>query len=126
MRISDWSSDVCSSDLHLYTGQVIDLKILDCRIYVLADTAKRNVVEIGHNAGIAATGVALPAQDVIRRFPCAAAAPHIQARRVEDQIIGTFDLTLHQLLGNACTGPCWDMDLECRGPFPLPDRKSIG
>src|SRR3546814_1456911 len=98
MRISDWSSDVCSSDLlqhivvadlgidiaaelvarldrreqhraagaafteqrslralqHLYTGQVIDLKILDCRIYVLADAAKRNIVEIGHNAGIAA------------------------------------------------------------------------
>src|SRR3546814_12082215 len=83
MRISDWSSDVCSSDLHLYTGQVIDLKILDCRIYVLADTAKRNVVEIGHNAGIAAKGVALPAQEVIRRFPCAAAAPPIQARCVE-------------------------------------------
>src|SRR3546814_10784096 len=99
MRISDWSSDVCSSDLHLYTGQVIDLKILDCRIYVLADTAKRNVVEIGHNAGIAAKGVALPAQEVIRRFPCAAAAPHIQARCVEGQIIGTFDLPLPQLLG---------------------------
>src|SRR3546814_11883375 len=27
---------------HLYTGQVIDLKILDCRIYVLADAAKRD------------------------------------------------------------------------------------
>src|SRR3546814_20068368 len=98
MRISDWSSDVCSSDLHLYTGQVIDLKILDCRIYVLADTAKRNVVEIGHNAGIAAKGVALPAQEVIRRFPCAAAAPHIQARCVEGQIIGTFD----QIGGASC------------------------
>src|SRR3546814_10499306 len=82
-----------SSDL------VIDLKILDCRIYVLADTAKRNVVEIGHNAGIAAKGVALPAQAVIMRFPCAAAAPHIQARCVEGQIIGTFDLPLPQLLG---------------------------
>src|SRR3546814_17946841 len=65
----------------------------------LADTAKRNVVEIGHNAGIAAKGVALPAQEVIRRFPCAAAAPHIQARCVEGQIIGTFDLPLPQLLG---------------------------
>src|SRR3546814_16394501 len=110
MRISDWSS-TCALPIfdrreqhraagaafteqrplralqHLYTGQVIDLKILDCRIYVLADTAKRNVVEIGHNAGIAAKGVALPAQAVIRRFPGAAAAPHIQARCVEGQIV---------------------------------------
>src|SRR3546814_9026042 len=99
MRISDWSSDVCSSDLHLYTGQVIDLKILDCRIYVLADTAKRNVVEIDHNAGIAAKGVALPAQEVIRRFPCAAAASHIQARCVEGQILETFALLHPQLPG---------------------------
>src|SRR3546814_4629952 len=52
-----------------------------------------------YNAGIAAKGVALPAQEVIRRFPCAAAAPHIQARCVEGQIIGTFDLPLPQLLG---------------------------
>src|SRR3546814_4593301 len=120
MRISDWSSDVCSSDLHLYTGQVIDLKILDCRIYVLADTAKRNVVEIGHNAGIAAKGVALPAQEVIRRFPCAAAAPHIQARCVEGQIIGTFDLPLPQLLGRDSGNS--DRDL-LQALFPL-DRKS--
>src|SRR3546814_4638820 len=110
MRISDWSSDVCSSDL---------LKILDCRIYVLADTAKRNVVEIGHNAGIAAKGVALPAQEVIRRFPCAAAAPHIQARCVEGQIIGTFDLPLPQLLGRDSGNS--DRDL-LQALFPLAGR----
>src|SRR3546814_17348369 len=62
MRISDWSSDVCSSDLHKGGTRKIQVEVRKKRVFVKRateeqDTTSITAVPIGGAAGI--TGVAL-------------------------------------------------------------------
>src|SRR3546814_7910793 len=65
MRISDWSSDVCSSDLSIF-DQPADLVILDHHI--------------GTGQQVAQFGLALPGRDIDRNAALAAVAAMIIGR----------------------------------------------
>src|SRR3546814_13577136 len=47
MRISDWSSDVCSSDLVLITGRAIGQKIGSGKVRIVADISEMDQVKAG-------------------------------------------------------------------------------
>src|SRR3546814_18049628 len=53
MRISDWSSDVCSSDLLVAPGEIDDLRHLGFRHLISIDAADAEAppVDVKHDAG---------------------------------------------------------------------------
>src|SRR3546814_17704130 len=83
MRISDWSSDVCSSDLHKGGTRKIQVEVRKKRVFVKRateeqDTTSITAVPIGGAAGI--TGVALENLDP--------QATSITSKRSEERRVG--------------------------------------
>src|SRR3546814_4111524 len=75
MRISDWSSDVCSSDLHRPVDlrrylEVLFLQQLIEPRQVLRGGAAGHMVQRQHGVGLAAAEVGLQFDDGVTAAPC--------------------------------------------------------
>src|SRR3546814_11555982 len=59
MRISDWSSDVCSSDLHKVKHQVLNARHHEQEAYIVADAGSPGAVTIATNMAGRGTDIQL-------------------------------------------------------------------
>src|SRR3546814_17361128 len=100
MRISDWSSDVCSSDLSLLKAGA-DREQLEVKVFgggrVLAqmtDVGKRNIAFVRHYLQI--EGLAVSAEDMgdiyprhVQYFPASGKVRRSEERRVGKECVST-------------------------------------
>src|SRR3546814_10993139 len=92
MRISDWSSDVCSSDLHLHEGDKVTDRYADDATRTRWQQARMDVD--GHGTGCTLAS-ALAATPCLRRTPvdaCAAAIRSVHAAPVRRTPPGCLDV----------------------------------
>src|SRR3546814_11903967 len=95
MRISDWSSDVCSSDLIPFDRLIILIGAKGLQIGVAAGRGQRGAVEVDARGDLREIGA--------RDRPSGGEAG--------DQIVGHVDAQVHarseeRRVGKACVSPC--------------------
>src|SRR3546814_18968355 len=128
MRISDWSSDVCSSDLVLYVNGVAQATR---SIRTNANANSDDPLYIGHyTQADAIYGPVEGAVDSIRLWSMARSAAEIAAGMASPPPSGTAGLALAlDFAGTALSGGALLRRLNTngvRGPPPRPERTSVG
>src|SRR3546814_7151348 len=125
MRISDWSSDVCSSDLgDGISAAQLDLVAMVVGQRAIAVSVDEGIVEVLGAAGIAEIGVR------VDRALGVALAPRQRVRGVERPLVipSTVDLQFQGLVGALGLGPA---ELSGRGgtdvlPLPVDELVVVG
>src|SRR3546814_4027553 len=114
MRISDWSSDVCSSDLYL-AGSDGDQLALAVRFLVMqaADHAAARAREIGLHRGNAEAVV-----EIARRIP-----QLLDEAAVIEKTLHLDDEDIRQVGGDDAHGDCPPVSGRSTRPWPCPEQR---